>query len=410
MSVSDIKMNAINEMKAIVVSLNNYKTLVEELFSETKFDITNEIQTICGDTDKLITSINGLCSRVENYNQEQEQDIDPVQVDESKLEPKQETEPETEPEPKPEPTSNLKPKAKRVYKKKTPKTNVSVVDPVSQVNAPKSKPQPKSNPCKVIKSAFILPFTGVIEEVKCHSIRYNYGLHTQCQNKKLKSGDYCSVCQKNIDQTPDNKPPNGDIRDRLNVPLLDYVDPKGKKTVPYIKVISKLKVTREQAEQEAMKFGFTIPDEHWIEVKKTKPKVTKESVKPKPKPKPNTTNTKPKVDEQSEVDTKPNTPDSENNVMSDKDKVNKRGRPIKPVVSIDETTVLKSDIKEELQSAVNTVTPNIETKDEELEDIHCEEFELNNQTYLLSSDNKLYDINTEEYIGSYNPNTNSIVS
>jgi hypothetical protein len=369
MSVSDTNMNTMNEMKAIVVSLNNSKTRVKDLFSETKFGITTtEIQNVCVGIETLITTLDGFYSRIENYKPEPVQESnDPVLV-------------------------ASVPKPKRVYKKKVPKTDTSTVDAdcSDQVKTPKAK-LPKNS--KVVKPAFILPFTGVIEENKCHSIRYNYGLHTQCQNKKLKSGDYCSLCQKNIKQTSDNKPPSGDIRDRLNVPLLEYVDPKGKKTVPYIKVISKLKVTREQAEEEAKKFGFTIPDEHWVEV--TKSKATKAKA----------------AKAKAHTDVKPTAADTETSTTIDKDtQSNKRGRPVKPVVSIDETSVLVSDMKEEIQSIVNANGTNTEVKEEEeSEDIQCEEFEINNQTYLRSSDNKIYDINTEEYIGKYNPSTNEIV-
>jgi hypothetical protein len=48
--------------------------------------------------------------------------------------------------------------------------------------------------------------------------------------------------------------------------LLEYRDPKAhKQTLPFANVMSKLNITREAAEAEALKFGLTIPEEHFVE-------------------------------------------------------------------------------------------------------------------------------------------------
>ena len=49
-------------------------------------------------------------------------------------------------------------------------------------------------------------------------------------------------------------------------PILEYRDPKAhKQTLPFANVMTKLNITREAAEAEALKFGLTIPEEHFVE-------------------------------------------------------------------------------------------------------------------------------------------------
>jgi hypothetical protein len=108
-----------------------------------------------------------------------------------------------------------------------------------------------------------LPYSGTVIKMNCFAIRLNYGLHTQCVNKKYKNIEYCKVCKLNIEKTENNYPTFGDIRDRLKVGIMDYVDPRGKKTMPYNKLLKRLKVTKEEVENEAIKYGVVIDEQHW---------------------------------------------------------------------------------------------------------------------------------------------------
>jgi hypothetical protein len=109
-----------------------------------------------------------------------------------------------------------------------------------------------------------LPFVGNVDETSCYGIRLNHGLHTQCSNNRVEGLDYCKTCVKHAEKNASGKPSYGDIRDRLECGLLDYVDPKGKQTLPYINVVEKLALDMDAVKEEASKFGVEIPEEHMV--------------------------------------------------------------------------------------------------------------------------------------------------
>lgn len=114
--------------------------------------------------------------------------------------------------------------------------------------------------------AFPLPFCGSAVEGWCNGLRLNHGLHSQCTMESLKDGEYCKTCQNQCDKNASGKPTYGCVADRINCALLEYRDPKAnKQTLPFANVMSKLNITREAAEAEALKFGLTIPEEHFVE-------------------------------------------------------------------------------------------------------------------------------------------------
>jgi hypothetical protein len=292
-----------------------------------------------------------------------------------------------------EPKSKVEPKPVEQENKSEQKDGVNTESKKSNTETTTAK----SVKTKERKPLFILPFTGVINENKCFSIKLNYKLHTQCMNDKNKNGGYyCSTCQKNADNNEKDKgqPPYGDIRSRLGISLLSYVDPKGNKTLPYHKVLSKIKVkgvpvTREQVENEAKYFGLNIPAEHWGDEQKDIETVT---------------------------DGKPNTNIDVSDPNTCPSNQHKSGRPIKPIVYVDEGEIIK---KENSDQQINSLTDKDLTKenlnvqqDVEIEDtkeIECENFEFENQTYLITNDNKLYDINTEDYVGIFDHKSKSII-
>ena len=127
-----------------------------------------------------------------------------------------------------------------------------------KVSASKKSVAPK-------KTKIPLPFTGVINDDDCMGIRVNNFLHTQCANKPTEGNSYCSACQKQADANASGKPNMGNIHDRLECELLDFVDPKNRKTLPYINVINKLKLDIDTCKAEAERLGIEIPDCHFIE-------------------------------------------------------------------------------------------------------------------------------------------------
>ena len=132
-----------------------------------------------------------------------------------------------------------------------------------KVRSTKTKAEPKP---KREVPAFPLPFCGQAVEDWCLGLRLNHGLHSQCTMERLAGGDYCKTCQKQCDKNASGKPTYGCVADRMACELLEYRDPKAhKQTLPFANVMSKLNITREAAEAEALKFGLTIPEEHFVE-------------------------------------------------------------------------------------------------------------------------------------------------
>ena len=132
-----------------------------------------------------------------------------------------------------------------------------------KVRSTKTKAEPKP---KREVPAFPLPFCGQAVEDWCLGLRLNHGLHSQCTMERLAGGDYCKTCQKQCDKNASGKPTYGCVADRTACPILEYRDPKAhKQTLPFANVMSKLNITREAAEAEALKFGLTIPEEHFVE-------------------------------------------------------------------------------------------------------------------------------------------------
>jgi hypothetical protein len=77
----------------------------------------------------------------------------------------------------------------------------------------------------------------------------------------------------------------GTIEERMKVGIMEYVDPKGRKVVTYTKIMKKLKVSKSEVEDEALKQELVIPEVHFDEVvvesKRGRPKTAKEVKEPK---------------------------------------------------------------------------------------------------------------------------------
>ena len=121
-----------------------------------------------------------------------------------------------------------------------------------------------------------LPFCGKINDTWCHAILKNNKLFTQCTNRKEDQGDYCKKCVKG--SLKEGTMPFGDISSRLECAPLEFKDPKGVAVVPYIIVMNKLNISRETAEAEAMKFGWTISEEQFTIPEKAKGRPKKTAV------------------------------------------------------------------------------------------------------------------------------------
>ena len=226
----------------------------------------------------------------------------------------------------------------------------------------------------------VLPWCGVVIEECCKGLKLNNGLHTQC-NRMRGSSDYCVSCVKLMEKNGGSLP-YGSVDDRLKCDILDYVDPKGKATIPFANVMKKLNISKEEAIKEAEKLGWTIPECHFEEKKGKRGR--------------------PKKDTSAE-DTASECSDGEKK---------KRGRPKK------NKEVVSNNAGEDLIASLLEQENGIEEKKEEelVEEVVEEEeeetkvikFEIEGKTYLKSEDNVLYDMESHDAVGLWNEETKKI--
>ena len=231
----------------------------------------------------------------------------------------------------------------------------------------------------------VMPFLGNILSEKCYAIVFNYGLHTQCSLNKCEDKLYCKKHFRESEKDATNLPNYGDIRSRQVGNLMEFVDRKGKHTVPYICYLKKANISKEDAKKEATKHGITIPEHHWVE--------------PETKRKKKSTSTNKNKDEPTETQTENQGNDTPiktiNNEQLDTPLAPKksRGRPQKKVEMLDEDSLL----------------PDNDIKEDENEVELCKVFIHEGKTYLKSVHYQhVYDIDTEDYVGKYNSATRKI--
>ena len=232
----------------------------------------------------------------------------------------------------------------------------------------------------------VLPWCGEKLSGKCSALKLNSGLHTQCM--KNASEKYCNGCS-NLIEKNGGIAPYGTVENRLKCGILEYVDPKGKQTIPYANVMKKLNITQEEALQEAEKLGWVIPQCHF------EMKVSKRG--------------RPKRDTSAE--------DTES---EDGTETKKRGRPKKEkeIVSTSVGEDLIASLIEESKEKSNIETSSSIVEDimnpSEIDDSDSEEgepvvtFEINGTTYLKSTDNVLFDLNSHDCVGLWNEETKNI--
>ena len=115
------------------------------------------------------------------------------------------------------------------------------------------KAMPKSSKVKAVKevkvskakkSSFPLPFSAEhVNPECCQGISYNRGLFTQCPKSQMDSGSFCKSCQTEADGSASGKPSCGTVGERLACGLYEYTDAKGRKPLPYLLVLEKLKLS-----------------------------------------------------------------------------------------------------------------------------------------------------------------------
>ena len=126
---------------------------------------------------------------------------------------------------------------------------------------------------EVVKSSFVLPFSKLLNDRCCEGLRFNEGLYTQCEVSKKGDSKYCAVCEK-------GELKYGRMDERMKCGLMEFKDPSGKSPVAYSKIMKKLKLTKEDVLEEALKMGKSVDEVHFEvqDEKRGRPKVEKVKV------------------------------------------------------------------------------------------------------------------------------------
>ena len=238
---------------------------------------------------------------------------------------------------------------------------------------------------KKVELNSVLPWCGIVIEECCRGLKLNNGLHTQC-NRICEKGDYCMSCVKLMEKNGGSLP-YGSVDDRLKCGILDYVDPKGKATIPFANVMKKLNISKEEAIKEAEKLGWTIPECHFEEKKGKRGRPSK---------------------------AKDTSADDTASECSEGEK-KKRGRPKKTKEVVNNNAgedLIASLLEQENTSQIGAPENEEELVEEEVEEEEEEtkviKFEIEGKTYLKSEDNVLYDMESHDAVGLWNEETKKI--
>jgi len=280
-----------------------------------------------------------------------------------------------------------------------------------------------------------LPFTGFIDENYCQGIQKNYGLFTQCIKSKKEGSLFCKTCHEQALSNPSSKPNNGIIQEREQ----NLSEFKGVK--PFIQVIKKLDITVEMVMEEASKKNIVLPEDIFNNVPSSKKKGGR--------PKKTETKTSEPVIEQFEPIQQPvieqPVPVIEQPVIEQPVKKQPKGKGKVNVVEqkeeISEEQRKKEEIKKQvakekmLQKRIEKEQKEKEQKEKEqkekerLEQLNksnqdnesvselgdeedeeeVEEVVIKGKNYLRDNKNNIYDYDTQEKIGIWNPQTKKLI-
>jgi vacuolar-type H+-ATPase subunit E/Vma4 len=122
------------------------------------------------------------------------------------------------------------------------------------------------------KPKFPLPFSGEVLDGYCQAIVFHGGLFSQCL-KDPKSDSNSRLCNACENQAKKNKksdevgflyPPLGFITERIDRGE-DWADPKGRRPIPFTKVMKLKEITQEDVIAEVSALGMNFDTNHFIE-------------------------------------------------------------------------------------------------------------------------------------------------
>lgn len=282
------------------------------------------------------------------------------------------------------------------------------------------KKEVRVNTEKQAKPSFPFPFKGVVQEGCCQGLKQNHGLLSQCQNA---SEEYCKGCQKQCDKNASGKPDCGSVKDRMAAYTngSEFRDPKGRAPIAYAKVLQKLKLTREQVEGEAAKFNIVLEDSDFAmpESKRGRPKKavsdteSETSGEPKKRGRPKKTEKPVEVSSTedlfasliSEVKAASPRPEASKKEQKEAEKAAaKEKKEQEKKAAKEQKAQSKNPKKDTIPVPVPVPVEEEEDKSEAEEEVvlSVKKFEFKGKTYLRTSDNVLYDAETQDEVGVFN--------
>ena len=144
--------------------------------------------------------------------------------------------------------------------------NLSTAKVVRKAEIRAPKPEKREKAAKIEGEKFICPFpySGQCDYSLCRGLRQNCEQYTQCKNKPKEGKMYCTMCQTSADAN-EGVPEYGTIEQRQAVDIFEYVTPKGRKPLPFPKIMRKFNVTKDEVLDAAGKLNINIDERHFEE-------------------------------------------------------------------------------------------------------------------------------------------------
>jgi len=241
-----------------------------------------------------------------------------------------------------------------------------------------------------------LPWCGKVLTGCCQAIKSCDKLYTQCMSAKQENEEFCKRCMTAAFKN-NGEMPYGVVQDRLKD---GYTDKDGKKPVNYGNYMKTKGIKREDAEAQATKLGWTIPEEQFIvvEVKKgRKPKSKKDNVEAS-----DTEDEKDLFKEAAKAAAEASSSDddsSDDEVLVEATKKRKANRKKAALKVAEESDPKRARTEEEENSELEEEKMN-ESDEEEVE-ADVEPFEHDGKEYLIDAEYTVYDVNTHAPVGEY---------
>ena len=308
---------------------------------------------------------------------------------------------------------------------------------IGVVNIEKKEKKENKKVEKVEKVVIPLPFKGKVMVGKCHGLKQNHGLLTQCTN--ITKEEYCKGCKKQCEKNASGKPDSGCIEDRMTAlnSGIEYRDPKGRTPIAYAKIMQKLNLTRETVEAAAEKENVILSESDFVmpESKRGRPKKATDtgsvsSSEPKKRGRPKKTEKPVEVSSTEDLfaslisemkTTKPEEkPEEKPKSAKESTKLAKEAEKQAAKAKKEEEKKAAKAKKEEEKKAAKAkkegekkVTKNkkeevapakveVDVEVDEEVVVTVKKFEFNGKMYLRTADNVLYDPDTQDEVGVFN--------